>query len=171
MNNMKNLLSIVLLIGLLFSVTQAQLPKTGIDYFDQRIAYDKTNYTNSLAETTAWFPVETSRELGVLFQSTDSASVVVWVDARNNAIQQNFVSVIPGAGIQSTSDTLALRDSLSGSANMNTGGVRAVLYKSTTLNRLVFPVNNQIRFRVAYAASLNGTTTGRRFKIWWVKTY
>jgi len=167
---MKNFI-IFTLLALALSIPAFAQPTAGpLHLFDQRIVYDKTNYTASLAETTGWLSTEPFRELTAMFQSTDSVFVVVFVDARNSTVPTNFTSVIPGAGLLTTSDTLSLRDSTSGSANMNTGGVRRVLYKSTTLNRLDGPVNNQLRMRINYQSTLTGTTTGRRFKIHLIKT-
>jgi len=131
--------------------------------FDMRVVYDKTNYTASLAETTGWFIIEPYRELAAVLQSTDTATADVFFDARNSTTINTLAFTTYG-------DSLKLADSTSGSANMNTGGIRNVLLKTTTLNRLNQPGNYSMRIRVAQRSSPVGTTSGRHFKVWLIKT-
>lgn len=136
---------------------------TSTHVFDMTPVYVKTNYSSAVAETTGWLAVEPFRELAAVLQSTDSANADVFFDARNSSAINTLAYTTYG-------DSLKLADSTSGSANMNTGGIRNTLLKTTTLNRLNQPGNNQIRIRVSYRATLNGTTSGRKFRVWLIKT-
>lgn len=159
----KILLLAVLTVALCMSAV-AQTPSSGNEHeWKYELRYDKTNYSSSTNDTTAWFMVEPFRELAAVLQSTDSANADFYFQARNSA----FINTLQYTTFQ---DSLKLADSTSGSANMNTGGIRNTLLKTTTLNRLLQPGNNQVRIVVIPRATLNGTTTGRRLKVWMIRT-
>lgn len=132
----------------------------GTRIFDQSAATTKVNYTNATSDTTGWITVEPYRELAAILQSTDSAVADVYFDARNSfQINTNQFTTY--------ADSLKLADSVAGGANV--GEARNILLKTTTLNRLLQPGNNQIRIRVARRAAGNGTTTGRNLRVWLIK--
>lgn len=123
--------------------------------------YSKTTYTNSLTETTAYFNIEPAKELAVIFFSSDSATADVYFDTRNGSYINGNV------GSATYADSAKLADSVVGGAN--SGEIRNVLLKTTTLNRLLGPSNTQMRIRVAYRSATNGTTAGRVFRVILVK--
>lgn len=129
--------------------------------FDQSIVYVKTNYTNSGSDTSAWYTIEPYRNVAFILQSTDSTATDVYFDAKNSSATNTNQYTTYG-------DSLKLADSVAGGAN--TGEIRNILIKTTTLNRLNSPANNQVRFRVAHRASGAGTTSGRVFRIWKITT-
>lgn len=130
-------------------------------YFNQTAATTKLNYTNSTSDTTGWITVESFRELCAIITSTDSAVADVFFDARNSfQINTNAFTTY--------ADSIKLADSVAGGNNV--GEARNVLLKTTTLNRLNQPANNQIRIRVARRSSGNGTTSGRNLRVWLVET-
>lgn len=118
--------------------------------------YTKTNFTTALLDTTNWFTIEPNTELAFIFRSTDSAAVDVYIDGRNS-----FYGNVNG--YVTYSDSLTVVDTVAGGQNV--GETRKVLIKTTTLNRLNSPANNQCRLRVDHRASGAGTTSGRQLNI------
>lgn len=129
--------------------------------FDQTMLYTKSNFTTALLDTTTWYNIEPTQSYGIIIQSTDSAVLDIYCDARNSAL--------PNTNAYTTyADSLTLADSVAGGDN--SGERRNVLLKTTTLNRLNGPTNNQVRFRIDHRASNAGTTSGRLLRVWFVKT-
>ena len=132
----------------------------GNHIFDQTAFYTKASYTNTQTDTTGWFTVEPFRELAALITSSDSGVADVYFDARNSfQINTNAYTTYQ--------DSLKLADSVAGGAN--SGEMHITLFKTTTLNRLLQPANNQLRIRVARRSAGNGTTAGRVMRVWLIR--
>lgn len=122
--------------------------------------YTKLNYTNATLDTTTWIDIEPYDEIAFLLRSTDSAAFDVYFDGRN--------SYFPNTrGYTTYTDSVTVVDTVSG--GQNTGERRNILIKTTTLNRLNQPGNNQVRIRLDHRAAGAGTTSGRYFYVELIK--
>lgn len=127
----------------------------------QEQVYQKTTFTTATLDTTTWFNIEPANEIGLYLTSTDSCVLDIYCDSRNG--------FLPDANHYVTyADSMTLADSVVGGAN--TGEKRLVLIKTTTLNRLSQPVQNQVRFRIDHRAAGAGTTAGRVMRLYIVKS-
>ncbi len=160
----KILIALLLLTSVAFSQETVQkkfrVPSGTLPY---EPVYTRTTFTNATLDTTTWFSVEPTRDVSFLVISTDSAALDIYVDGRNS-FKTNTLAYVTYA------DSLTLADSASGFTATNTSGlIRKVLLKTTTLNRLNQPANDEARLRVDHRASGAGTTSGRTITIYAVR--